>query len=51
MEPGGMKQKRSGSNNTKGMVKKAKGSQLGPVVDSDSNAEEDNESADFILVK
>ena len=44
-EPGGMKQKRSGSNNTKGMVKKAKVTQFHPIVDSDSdsNVDEDNE--------
>ena len=39
MEPGGMKWKRSGSN-TKGMAKKVK---VRPIIDSDSNAEEDKE--------
>ena len=39
MEPGRMKRKRSGSN-TKGMAKKAK---VRPIIDSDSNAEEDKE--------
>ena len=39
MEPGRMKRKRSGSN-TKGMAKKAK---VKPIIDSDSNAQEDKE--------
>ena len=39
MEPGGMKRKRSGSN-TKSMAKKVK---VRPIIDSDSNAEEDKE--------